>query len=222
MVKYLCQENYQAAANAALKFPPFRTELVKTISCSVKNETKAYSKGKSLAKYDGDPLNLKQFKSEEFLQEASEEMPMAYSIITATSKVCAKYLLNKQALALSAILNTWMPCSNFVYRINALLTAGCCKTEVMDLFHRLGLSSHPNTIRAELQSAADRFDLLKPSSLQSRCLIDLSAVAVRASTGFLPINDLKLFTSAKAWRNAALPFLPVPLRKVSAITNQYK
>ena len=28
----------------------------------------------------------------------------------------------------------------------------------MDLFHRLGLSSHPNTIRAQLQSAADHFD----------------------------------------------------------------
>ena len=111
-----------------------------------------------MAKYDGDPLNLKQFKTEDFLEEARERIPVTHAIVTATSKVGAKYLQNKQALTLSAFLNTWLPRSNFIYRNNTLLTAGCCKSEVMDLFHRLGLSSHPNTIRAQLQSAADHFD----------------------------------------------------------------
>lgn len=158
MVKHLCLENYQAAANAALKFPPLRRELVKAVTSAVRTEVTSYSRGKTTAKYDGDPLNLKHFKTEDFLQEARERIPVTHAIVTATSKVGAKYLQNKQALALSAILNTWLPRSNFIYRNNTLLTAGCCKSEVMDLFHRLGLSSHPDTIRAQLQSAADHFD----------------------------------------------------------------
>lgn len=158
MVKHLCLENYQAAANAALKFPPLRRELVKAVTSAVRTEVRSYSRGKSMAKYDGDPLNLKHFKTEDFLEEARERIPVTHAIVTATSKVGAKYLQNKQALTLSAFLNTWLPRSNFIYRNNTLLTAGCCKSEVMDLFHRLGLSSHPNTIRAQLQSAADHFD----------------------------------------------------------------
>lgn len=38
MVKHLCLENYQAAANAALKFPPLRRELVKAVTTSFKEE----------------------------------------------------------------------------------------------------------------------------------------------------------------------------------------
>ena len=46
---------------------------------------------------------------------------------------------NKQsqakALTLSAILNTWLPRSNFIYSDNTLLTAGCCKSELRYLKH---------------------------------------------------------------------------------------
>ena len=59
MVKHLCLENYQAAANAALKFPPLRRELVKAVTSAVRTEVRSYSRGKSMAKYDGDPLNLR-------------------------------------------------------------------------------------------------------------------------------------------------------------------
>jgi len=67
-------------------------------------------------------------------------------------------MLNKQALMVSSFLNTWIPRSNYIYRINTLLIVGGCKTEVMELFHRLGLSCHPNTIRNQLQACANHFD----------------------------------------------------------------
>ena len=35
-----------------------------------------------------------------------------------------------KALVLSAILNTWLPRSNFICSKNTLLTAGCCKSEL--------------------------------------------------------------------------------------------
>ena len=40
-----------------------------------------------------------------------------------------------KALVLSAILNTWLPRSNFIYSNNTLLTAGCCKSELRYLKH---------------------------------------------------------------------------------------
>ena len=35
-----------------------------------------------------------------------------------------------KTLVLSAIFNTWLPRSNFIYSNNTLLTAGCCKSEL--------------------------------------------------------------------------------------------
>ena len=65
MVKNLCQENYQAAANTALWFPPFRRELVKAVA-QVKKEVRGYCKRKSMARYEGDPLKLKNFSGNLF------------------------------------------------------------------------------------------------------------------------------------------------------------
>ena len=187
MVKNLCRENYQAAANSAMKFLPLRRELVRAVTDEVKKELRAYSKGSSSAKYDGDPLSLKTFKNEDLLEEAGEKMPITHSIITGSSKVGVKYRQNKQALALSALLNTWLSRSNFIYRINTLLMVGCCKTEVMDLFHRLGMSSHPNTIRAQLQSSADHFDneivVWKKRVEKNRKQVKLLGEVMTAQTG---------------------------------------
>ena len=108
-VKNLCQENYQATANAALWFPHFCRELVKAAAQPVKKEVPDYCKKKSMARYEGDPLKLKNFNAEEFLEEASERMAITHSIITMTSKDGVKFLVNKQVLALSVNLNTWLP-----------------------------------------------------------------------------------------------------------------
>ena len=89
-MKLLCLENYQAAANVALKFPPLHREFVKATASSVKKEVRDYSKAISLVKYDGnpsDPLSLKHFKSEKFLEEVSERIPIIHAIVTATNKV---------------------------------------------------------------------------------------------------------------------------------------
>lgn len=158
MVKNLCLENYRAAANSALKFPPLKREIFKAVSGIIKKELRDYSRGKSPAKYDGDPLSLRNFKNKELLESAREQMPCTYTIITSTSKAGVRYEENKQGLALSGLLNTWIPRSNFVYRNNTLLTAGCCKSEVIDLFHRLGFASHPNTVRQQLESCARYYD----------------------------------------------------------------
>lgn len=131
---------------------------MKEVATAIKTELRNYSKGKSITKYNGDPVTLKTLMSKDLLEEANEKMPITHTTATACSKTGVKYQENKQALALSVILNSWLPHSNFVYRINTMLTAGCCKTEVMDIFHRLTLSSHPNMICAQLQSSADHFD----------------------------------------------------------------
>ena len=88
-MKLLYLENYQAAANVALKCPPLHGEFVKATASSVTKEVRDYSKAISLAKYDGDPsdpLSLKHFKSEDFLKEMSKRIPIIHAIVTATSK----------------------------------------------------------------------------------------------------------------------------------------
>ena len=92
-MKLLCLERHQAAANAALKLPPLCRELVKATASSVKKEVRDYSRAISLAKYDGDPsdpLSLKHIKSEDFLEEASEQIPIMHTIVTALHKVGTK------------------------------------------------------------------------------------------------------------------------------------
>ena len=158
MVKNICKQNYRPAANAALHFPPFRRELVKELIQLLRKELKTYSEGPSVAKYNGDPLSLSKYTSESLLEEAEVNLPVLTEIIKGSAKSARSFTLNKQALALSSVLNTWMPRSNFIYRLNTLLIDGRCKTETMDLFHRFGLSCHPNTIRNQLQPCANHFD----------------------------------------------------------------
>ena len=157
MIKQICLEDYKAASNSALKFLPFRREIVKAVTLEIKREMRSYIKGKSMAKYNGNPLSLKDFRSDDFLLEMSERLSLTHTIVTATSNshTKTKFLKNKQILAFSALLNTWLKRSNFIYLLNLLLSKGCCKTEIIDLFHRLGLASHPNTIRSQLQRAAN-------------------------------------------------------------------
>ena len=85
MVKHICWEDYKAAANSALKFHPLRREIVKSITGEVKKELRTYSKGTSMAKYNGNPLSLKYFKSENLLQEISDRLPITHAIITGSS-----------------------------------------------------------------------------------------------------------------------------------------
>lgn len=140
MVKYICKGDYRPAANAALRFPPFRRELVKELI-----------RLPSVSKYNGNPLSLSEYTSESLLEEAEVNLPVLTEIIKGLAKSGRSFTVNKQALTLSSILNTWI-------RLNTLLIDGGCKTETMDLFHRIGLSSHPNTIRNQVQSCANHFD----------------------------------------------------------------
>ena len=117
-----------------------------------------YSQGPSEAKYNRDPLSLKEWRSEKLLEDAKHNLPILSEIVEGSTKGTANYIQHKKALMLSSFLNTWIPRSNFLYRTNVLLIAGSCKTEVRDLFHRLGLSCHPSTIRRQLQAAADYFN----------------------------------------------------------------
>ncbi|PFX23522.1 hypothetical protein AWC38_SpisGene11929 [Stylophora pistillata] len=137
MMKNVRKGNYRAAANATLSFPPFQRELVKELIQLIRKELKTYSQGPSAAKYNGDPLSLKEYSNESLLEEAEANLPGPTNIIKKSAKSAKTFAVNKQALALSSALKTWIPRSNFVYRLNTLLIDGGCKTEAMDLLHRL-------------------------------------------------------------------------------------
>lgn len=69
-----------------------------------------------------------------------------------------KNSFNKEALIFASILNPWIPNSYFTLRINTGVVLGGCKKEEMDCFNKLGLASHPNTVRSMQKKACVAFD----------------------------------------------------------------
>ena len=76
------------------------------------------------------PLELKTFQKGEIFGRGSERILITFAIVTAISKV-------KLFKSLGAVgyLNTWLLRSIFIYTNNALLTEGCCKSELRYLKH---------------------------------------------------------------------------------------
>ena len=69
-----------------------------------------------------------------------------------------KNSFNKEALIFASMINPWIPNSHFTFRINTILVLGGCKKEEMDCFNKLGLASHPNTVRNMQKKACVAFD----------------------------------------------------------------
>ena len=69
-----------------------------------------------------------------------------------------KNSFNKEALIFASMINPWIPNSHFTFRINTILVLGGCKKEEMDCFNKLGLASHPNTVRNMQMKACVAFD----------------------------------------------------------------
>lgn len=99
--------------------------------------------------YCGDLEKLAEFCNEQLVKVVEKKIPMLHSLVSTSfprnKKV--KNLLNKEALIVATFLNAWMPIFNFTFQNNTILVLGGCKMEEMDCFSKLGLSSHPNTLR---------------------------------------------------------------------------
>jgi hypothetical protein len=81
------------------------------------------------------------YKGVELINECQVELPLTYGFVSHTSgQKSPKTLFNKKVLALSSLLNSWIPMSTFIYRNNVILTAGGCKKTEIKTFHDLGKS----------------------------------------------------------------------------------
>lgn len=148
MVKNIALKKYESAASAAFDFPPFRQAIIKEHNRRIKRELAAYSKDPtSVFKYRDDVKKLADYRNAHLMEEAEKKLPLTYELVTSTSKNKCKFVLAKQALVLSSILNSWISKSLFVYRNNVLLMSAGCKGEEIECFQKLGLCSHKNTIR---------------------------------------------------------------------------
>ena len=74
---------------------------MKAVAQKVKKEVRGYCKRKSMPRYEGDPLKLKNFNADLFLEEASERMPITHFIVTTTSKEGVKFIVNNSPGAIS-------------------------------------------------------------------------------------------------------------------------
>ncbi len=150
LVKNIALRRYKAAAAGVVNVPSLMNETVIQIAKKLKVEIRNYTRDpEAVFKYDGEVEKLAQYRNEHLLTEPVDKLPILNTLICHSfanvNKV--KFSTNKKALIFSSFLIPWMPSNKFTYRINVLLTTGGCMTEEVDYFHRLGLSSHKNTMR---------------------------------------------------------------------------
>ena len=114
--------------------------LLKKIYAEARTELKNYSKMKSsVFRFDDSFQKLTEYKGIDLINDCQDKLPITYGFISNTaSKKSPKTAMSKKVLALSSVLNSWIPKSIFVYRNNVILTAGGCKKAEIETFHKLG------------------------------------------------------------------------------------
>ena len=131
------------------------------IGKEINRELKTYSKDPTnIYKYRGDLDKLADFRNDQLIKDIQQKAPKLHCLVSSSfprsKKV--KNSFNKEALIFASILNPWIPNSYFTFRINTVLVLGGCKKEEMDCFNKLGLASHPNTVRNMQKKACVAFD----------------------------------------------------------------
>lgn len=159
LVKNLALKQYHAAAAALFEFSPLKVRVIEELERQMKREMKAYSQDKSACfRYKDDLESLVNYRGDDLLKEAKLKLPLTYGIVSNTTRAKAKELIGKRVLAISSLLNTWIPKSMFSYRNNILLTAAGCKSGEIECFQKMGISSHQNTLRNLQTKLGENFD----------------------------------------------------------------
>jgi hypothetical protein len=157
LVKNLALKNYKSSAVGVVKFGPLRDHVFEQVGKEMKREIQTYITDPDASlKYHGDIKKLATYRNNQLIEDAKKKLPIVDTIIKAAfpRHKRVKNLLNKRALIISTLLNPWLPNSNFTYRVNSLLISGGCRSEEVDCFHKLGLSSHYNTLCNMQKNAA--------------------------------------------------------------------
>ena len=161
LVKNLGIKNYKAAAVGVTKFSPLHDKVLEEIGKEIKRELKNYSKDPTNTyKYRGELEKLADFRNDHLITEIQQKAPNLHCLVSSSfprNKI-VKNAKNEEALIFASILNPWIPNSYFTFRINTILVLGGCKKEEMDCFNKLGLASHPNTVRNMQKKACFAFD----------------------------------------------------------------
>ena len=160
-MKNLASKNYKSAAVGVLKFGPLRNHVFEQVGKEMRREIQTYATNPDATfKYHGNTKKLANYRNNQLLEDAEKSLPITDTIIKATFPRHKRVnnCLNKHALVISTLLNPWLPRSNFTYRVNTLLISGGCRSEEVDCFHELGLSSHYNTLRNMQKNAAVSHD----------------------------------------------------------------
>lgn len=103
---------------------------------------------------------LADFRNDQLIKDIQQKAPKLHCLVSSSfprnKKI--KNSFNKEALIFASMISPWIPNSHFTFRINTILVLGGCKKEEMDCFNKLGLASHPNTVRNMQKKACVDFD----------------------------------------------------------------
>ena len=161
LVRNLALKNYKAAGSGVRKFSPLLENVLQEVGREIKRELKAYSKDPlNTFKYRGDLDKLADFRNDQVMQDIQQRAPKLHCLVSTSfprhKKI--KNSFNKEALIFASIINPWIPNSYYTFRINTILVLGGCKKEEKDCFNKLGLASHPNTVRNMQKKVCVDFD----------------------------------------------------------------
>lgn len=161
LVRNLALKNYKATGSGVRKFSPLFENVLQEVGREIKRELKAYSKDPlNTFKYRGDLDKLADFRNDQLMQDIQQKAPKLHCLVSTSfprhKKI--KNSFNKEALIFASIINPWIPNSYYTFRINTILVLGGCKKEEMDCLNKLGLASHPNTVRNMQKKACVDFD----------------------------------------------------------------
>ena len=161
LVKSLGLKNYKTAAVGVTKFLPLHDKMLVEIGKEINRELKAYSKDPTnIFKYRKDLEKLADFRNDQLIKDIQQKAPKLHCIVSSSfpRNKKMKNSFNKEALIFASMINPWIPDSHFTFRMNTILVLGGCKKEEIDCFNKLGLASHPNTVRNMQKKACVAFD----------------------------------------------------------------
>ena len=116
---------------------------------------------------------------------------------------------------LSAILNTWLPRSDFIYSNNTLLTAGCCKSELRYLKHWYCLLCH-GLVKLILRHSFGRSWYMRLfHTPRTSFLLTTRLWKHNSCSGFIFILGKNLRAPSRAFLNSSLGLCPLKYHMIS-------
>jgi hypothetical protein len=121
LVKNLALKNHKSSAVGVVKFGPLRDHVFEQVGKEMKREIQMYTTTPDASlKYHGDIKKLADYRNDQLIKDAAENLPIVDTIIKAAfpGHKRVKNSLNKHALIISTLINPWLSRNKPLYMLH--------------------------------------------------------------------------------------------------------